>query len=263
MHNSPVLVYYFISPSAGNEMRKPDLLVLDADDTLWESARFFERAEEDFLSIAESLGHDPSDVRAEIHERDIERLSVTGYGAIPYLDTLHSILAHLCDQVTPGIERSFEDLARNLLDHPVLLRPGVRETLAEIFILGIRTVVYTMGKEEHQNSKYLRSGLDRYVNALHVVEVKTPDSLRELLQKYVAVPEDTILVGNSSRSDINPALMLGVNAIHVMHHSTWTAEREDYVRPEKVSIIDRFDQIIPVMSGMGFLAEGELFNNPD
>jgi len=239
-------------------MKKPDLLVLDADDTLWESARFFERAEQDFLSITESLGHDPSEVRAEIHARDVERLSVTGYGAIPYLDTLHSILADLCDQVTPGIERSFEDLSRNLLGHPVLLRPGVRETLAELFILGIRTVVYTMGKDEHQNSKFLRSGLDRYVNALRVVKVKTSDSLRELLQEYVAVPENTILVGNSSKSDINPALELGVNAVHVMYDNTWTAEREDYVQPEKVSIIDRFDSIIPVMSRMGFLAEKNL-----
>jgi len=238
-------------------MKKPDLLVLDADDTLWESARFFERAEEDFLSIAESLGHDPSEVREEIHVRDIERLSVTGYGAMPYLDTLHSILATLCVPLTPDIERSFEDLSRNLLDHPVLLRPGVLEALSEISILGIRTVVYTMGKDEHQNSKYSRSGLDRYVNALHVVKVKTTDSLRELLLEYAAVPENTVLVGNSSRSDINPALTLGVNAVHVMHDSTWTAEREDYVHPEKVSMIERFDSIIPAIKKMGFLEEKE------
>ncbi len=238
-------------------MKIPDLLVLDADDTLWESARFFERAEEDFLSIAESLGHDPAGVRSEIHARDVERLSVTGYGAIPYLDTLHSILEALCDHATPGIERSFEDLSRNLLNHPVLLRPGVREALSEIFSLGIRTVVYTMGKDEHQNSKFLRSGLNRYVNALHVVRVKTSDSLRDLLLEYVAVPENTVLIGNSSKSDINPALMLGVNAVHVMHGSTWAAEREDYVHPEKVSSIDHFDQILPVMKKMGFLVERE------
>ena len=238
-------------------MKKLDLLVLDADDTLWESARFFERAEEDFLSISESLGLDPSEVRAEIHVRDIERLSVTGYGAMPYLDTLHSILATMCIPLTPSVKRSFEDLSRNLLDHPVLLRPGVRETLSEIFRLGFRTVIYTMGKEQHQSSKFLRSGLERYVNALHVVEVKTADSLNTLLQEYVAVPENTILVGNSSRSDINPALMLGVNAVHVVHDSTWIAEREEYLHPEMVSIINRFDSIIPVMRKIGFLTERE------
>ena len=238
-------------------MRFPDLLVLDADDTLWESARYFERAEEDFLSITESLGHNSREVRMEIHKRDIERLSVTGYGARPYIDTLHSILETLCDHLTPGLERSFEDMSRNLINHPVILRPGVRETLSEISELGFRTVIYTMGRNEHQKSKFTRSGLDRYVNAFHVVDIKTSDSLRELLREYVAVPENTILVGNSSRSDINPALTLGVNAVHVIHSDTWAAEREDYVQPEKATVIDSFDQIIPIFRKMGFLVEKE------
>ncbi|MGM0626956.1 MAG: hypothetical protein ACQETZ_02240, partial [Candidatus Fermentibacterota bacterium] len=67
-------------------MDKTPLLLIDADDTIWESALYFRRAEEDFVSLMEALGHAPDEVVDTVHARDIERLDHTGYGAVPYMD---------------------------------------------------------------------------------------------------------------------------------------------------------------------------------
>ncbi len=73
------------------KLRRSELWIFDADDTLWESALYFRRAEEDFVALMQSLGFDPEGIREEVHLKDIERLSVTGYGARPYMDTLSNI----------------------------------------------------------------------------------------------------------------------------------------------------------------------------
>ena len=224
-----------------------DLLVLDADDTLWESSRFFERAEEDFLSLAVSLGHDFDSVRNEIHMRDIQRLSVTGYGARPYIDTLWSILGELCGPVDGWAGRSFSDIEAGLLNHPVLLYEGTLETLRSVSLMDFPVVVYTAGERTHQEDKFLRSGLSEYVNALRVVPVKTRDTLMALLEDYSASPERTILVGDSPRSDINPALESGVNAVHIRRRNVWQAEREQFVHPERVTVIDSLTELLSII----------------
>jgi putative hydrolase of the HAD superfamily len=232
---------------------KPDLLVIDADDTLWESARFFQRAEEDFLSLVVSLGQDRETVRREIHDRDVLRLSVTGYGARPYMDTLRTILQELGLSGTGWVDRSFSDIETNLLTHPVLIQEGVIETLRQLYDMHIPTVVYTAGEPGHQEDKFSRSGLSGYVNALQIVPVKTAATLASLLREYDAPPDRTILVGDSPRSDINPALENGVNAVHVRRSVTWQAEHEDFIHPERVTVIDSFRDLLRIVE------EPELF----
>jgi putative hydrolase of the HAD superfamily len=226
---------------------RPELLILDADDTLWESALFFEKAEKDFLSLVESLDLDPLLVKSEIHKRDLDRLATTGYGAKPYLHTLQTILAELPGGDSDWAVQSFCGIESVLINHPILLMAGVVDTLSEIAAMGILSLVYTMGEFEHQESKFRRSGLDQYVNAFHVVDIKTPETLMGLLTRYSVSPELTVLVGNSPKSDINPALTIGVNAIHILHDQTWAAEREEYIHPDRVVVINHFDEILQVL----------------
>ena len=237
-------------------MLNPDLLILDADDTLWESARFFRRTEDDFLALVESLGTDPAQIRSVIHTRDLERLTVTGYGARPYIDTLSTILNDIPGGDSIRSLQSFRDIEHALVTHPVLLMPGVLDTLSEISVLGIPSVIYTVGEFEHQNSKFIRSGLQEYVNALHVVDHKTPDALGDLISQYSARPDLTVLVGNSPKSDINPALINGVNAVYIPAVQSWSAEMEEILHPPKVTVIDSFSEVLSVLQQFRCSAEG-------
>jgi putative hydrolase of the HAD superfamily len=44
-------------------------------------------------------------------------------------------------------------------------------------------------------------------------------------------PALTWMIGNSPKSDINPALEAGLNAVFIPHARTWTLERQDLRAP--------------------------------
>lgn len=201
--------------------------VFDADDTLWESAGFFRAAEDSFASLMGGLGHSEGPVREEVHRRDIERLSVTGYGPGPYIETLRSILYDFVEKPSGDALSALERIGDTLYNHPVTPFPGVLSTLRSLSQLGHRLILYTMGEKEHQEDKYKKSGLSGLFEDCVVVPRKTPESLEALLDARGLSRAEVCLVGNSPRSDIAPALHCGVNAIFVKRPCTWIAEHGD------------------------------------
>ena len=227
--------------------RNEYLLLLDADDTLWESALFFERTEHDFLCLMTALGLAEEEVRRIVHRKDVERLSITGYGARPYMDTLRLIMQDLVPGTPSWALTAMDNIQKNLLDHPVILLPGVIRTLEEINDLQVKTIVYTMGEEDHQTDKFVRSGLDSYVDELRIVPIKNVNALQDILVYADVEPRNCMVVGNSPRSDINPALSVGAIAVHVVRDRTWAAEREDFINPGNVVTIESFNELTCIL----------------
>lgn len=229
-------------------MKKRILLILDADDTLWESALFFERTEHDFLELMQTLGFGKETVQRIVHRKDAERLSATGYGAQPYVDTLRHIMLELVPKSPSWAITALKDIESALLGHPVILMPGVRETLESIRSFNIHKVIYTMGERKHQLEKFMKSGLSDLVDEMRIVSRKTISALEELLESFEITPDRCILVGNSPRSDINPALALGVSAVHVVRDRTWVVEREDFTNPGLVRTIEEFNELLDILN---------------
>ncbi len=225
--------------------------IFDADDTLWESAGFFQAAEDSFVELMERLGADPEYVRREVHRRDMERLSVTGYGAEPYLDTLRTIMTDLAPEVSDEAERAFKQLCDNLMNHPVIPYEGVAATLSGLSDRGHRLFLYTQGRRGHQIDKIARSGLASHFETWVVVDRKTPENLERLLSRFGLAREKVCVVGNSPRSDIAPAIEIGVNAIQVEHGGTWAAEQMSLPESSLVAKVARISDILRLLPPAG------------
>jgi len=238
----------FTTMQSENErrLRETELWIFDADDTLWESALYFRRAEEDFIALMESLGFPGDDTRREVRRRDIERLSVTGYGARPYMDTLRGILQDRSTLLSPYIVDSLEYISNSLLHHPLVLLPGVMGTIERMHRFGKSMIVYTMGEDDHQRDKFSRSGIAGFFSDLKVVPVKNEDTMKELLAHCGVEPRKACMIGNSPRSDINPAIGCGVNAIHVKRALTWQAEQTEFAEPGLVTTVASISEIPPL-----------------
>jgi putative hydrolase of the HAD superfamily len=225
--------------------------ILDADDTLWESAGFFQAAEDSFVELMEGLGADPGLLRREIHRRDMERLSLTGYGAEPYLDTLRTIMDELAPDAPDKARQSFESLCGSLLNHPVTPYEGVVSTLSGLSAMGHRLFLYTLGRRGHQLEKLARSGLASHFEACVVVDRKTPENLERIMAEFGLARENVCVVGNSPRSDIAPAIEIGVNAVQVEHNGTWAAERMDLPESGLVARVSRISDILSLVRSEG------------
>ncbi|MCD6587440.1 MAG: HAD family hydrolase [Candidatus Fermentibacteraceae bacterium] len=234
--------------NAGLENAK--LWIFDADDTLWESGLYFRRAENDFAALMHSLGYEPAEIVSEIHTRDLERLSVTGYGARPYMSVLRSMLEDKFTVLSPYMLTALDDISYSLLHHPLVLLPGVLDSIKRMYTSGKRMIVYTMGEEDHQTDKFKRSGISQFFEKCTVVPIKTEETLRQLLASTGTAPAEACMIGNSPRSDINPAIGCGVNALFVQRPLTWQAEQIEFVKPELVTTVADLTEVLP-LAGLG------------
>jgi len=89
--------------------------------------------------------------------------------------------------------------------------------------------LFTKGHADEQRLKVDRSGLAGYFSHTAIVKEKDAASYRRLVEERALEPGRTWMIGNSPKSDINPALEAGLNAVFVPHAHTWTLERQEIV----------------------------------
>ncbi|MGK5643534.1 HAD hydrolase-like protein, partial [Streptomyces sp. URMC 126] len=78
---------------------------------------------------------------------------------------------------------------------------------------------------EEQKLKIDRSGLGIWFGHTAIVREKDAEAYRELVRDQQLDASNAWMIGNSPKSDINPALEAGLNAVFVPHPRTWHLEK--------------------------------------
>ena len=205
----------------------PQALLIDADDTLWENNVYFEQAIADFMRMLDHQEMSPREVREFLNQVERETILERGYGAHSFAHSLVKTFERLARQpVTPELHEFIWGFAHRVSTSALELIAGVPETLDYLSSRRHHLVLMTKGNFTEQLGKVERSGLKEYFAAVEIVPEKTPDTYKQMVLKYRLEPEATWMVGNSPRSDINPALAAGINAVFVPHDNTWVLEHE-------------------------------------
>jgi putative hydrolase of the HAD superfamily len=235
-------------------------LLIDADDTLWENNIFYEECLADFgaLMAEEAFDREEAEHTADVVER--ERIRLVGYAVEEFARSLVIAYRQLCDRYD---RRFSEDVAAAALEigmrpakYPIVLLEGVEETL-ERLSGRYRLLLLTKGDPLVQEDKVARSGLGRFFDRVHVVPEKDADVFRKLIADYGLHPEQTWMVGNSPRSDINPAVEAGIGAVYIPHPNTWTLEVEEVLDSERVTVLQSFGDLAAFFSDRESAAGGE------
>ncbi len=209
------------------QRRTGQTLVFDADDTLWENNVLFERVIDDFLDWLEHPSLDRAAVRSVFNDIEAANTVAHGYGSQVFLRSLGECFARLQERAATEAElREIDALAVALLEHRVQLVPGVADTLAD---LGTRheLLLLTKGDPVEQRNKVDISGLGPHFRGIHVVAEKNVETYRRLVREEALTPDRTWMIGNSPRSDINPARRAGLNAVFLPNDNTWILEHDD------------------------------------
>jgi putative hydrolase of the HAD superfamily len=218
-------------------------LLIDADDTLWENNIYFERAIGRFISFLNHREYSPEQVREVLN--DVERDSIVqhGYGLHSFAHSLVATFENLSvEPVTPELHERIHSFAHQISEHPVEILAGVPETLAYLAERH-HVILMTKGNTIEQAGKVERSGLKKYFAAVEIVPEKDEQTYRSAISKYELPQESTWMVGNSPKSDINPALAAGLHAVFVPHGDTWILEHEELATaraPQRLLVVERF-----------------------
>jgi putative hydrolase of the HAD superfamily len=200
-------------------------LLIDADDTLWENNIYFERAIADFISFLNHHEYTPDQVREVLYDVERENIRRHGYGMHSFALALVKCFEHLSvEPLTPALHETIHGFANAIADHPMEILPQVAETLAALAERHHLFLV-TKGNFTEQTGKVERSGLKEYFAAIEVVAEKDAATYNGVVEKYGLLREATWMIGNSPKSDINPALEAGLHAVFVPHRNTWMLER--------------------------------------
>lgn len=225
-------------------------LIVDADDTLWETEVHYEACIADFAALMAAQGFDRNAVEATFADVERERVPEVGYAPEAFVANMVIAYERLCQRHGHSVDDEVSDAVRaigqRVTDYPIELLAGVEETLTRLSH-EYRLLLLTKGDDAVQRDKLARSGLAHLFEGVHVAHEKDVTVFRELLERYELHPEWTWMVGNSPRSDINPALEAGIGAIHVPHTNTWAFEQETIVDPERVVVVEEFGALLDVL----------------
>ena len=221
-------------------------LLIDADDTLWENNIYFERAIANFISFLNHREYSPQQVREVLNQVERESIVTHGYGLHSFAHSLVETFERLATgPITPELHEKIKGFAHTIAGHPVEILPGVAETLQYLSDRH-HLILMTKGAIAEQTGKVERSGLKEYFAAIEIVSEKDVSTYHGVVSKYELLWEKTWMIGNSPKSDINPALAAGLNAVFVPHGSTWILEHEevDSARPlRQLLVVEKFSEL--------------------
>lgn len=198
----------------------------DADDTLWQNETFFRMTEQRFTELLSEHGEHQV-ISAKLLEAERRNLRFYGFGVKGFtLSMIETAVEVTAGQVSASVIAEILSFGRQMLQNPVETLPGVTETLDQL-AGRYRVLLITKGDLFDQERKLAQSGLGDYFSAVEIVSDKTAETYRRIFSRHGDGPERAMMVGNSLKSDIVPAIRAGSWGIHVPHELTWALEHEE------------------------------------
>jgi putative hydrolase of the HAD superfamily len=241
----------------GPRFREPDMppdsstLIFDADDTLWENNIYYDRVTDAFCALMARRGVAEAAARERLDAVERKNTPVKGYGTWKFFESLIESYRSLVDgSARVEDEEELRAAMEIVFDPPMVLLPGVRETL-EALRPGRTFVLFTKGVPEEQNRKIDRSGLRGMFDHVRIPPEKHERAYRALVAEIGADPACTWMIGNSPRSDINPAVAAGLRAVYIPHPCTWILEKEEVPEHPAVVRLGAFSELAGVFGPAG------------
>jgi putative hydrolase of the HAD superfamily len=221
-------------------------LIIDADDTLWENNIFFEQAFDEFVDFLSHSHLSPRQVRDVLDAIETVNAKIHGYGSKNFGRNLVQTYEKVAERpISEDDLATVIAFAERILDHPIILRPGVDNTLGYLRERHELTL-FTKGHPDEQRMKIDRSGLGSFFHHAEIVKEKDLAAYLGLgVARGFHAPK-TWMIGNSPKSDVNPALAAGFNAVFLPHPRTWILEHEELAQPAppaRLIVLEHFGEL--------------------
>lgn len=198
-------------------------VAFDADDTLWENEEFFRMTHDRFADLLTPYV-DQDDLQNKLLEAERKNIGHYGYGIKGFMLSMIETAVDVSNACVPAsVIQEILTLGQDMLAHPINLLPDVEDTLPKL-AEDYRLILITKGDLLHQEQKVARSGLGEFFEQVEIVSEKSPGIYTRIFADTAA---QSVMVGNSMKSDIIPALDIGAAAIHVPAKYEWELEKAD------------------------------------
>jgi len=223
----------------------------DADDTLWHNEQFFRLTEERFTGLLSDHA-DADTLSARLLEAERRNLQVYGYGIKGFVLSMIETAIEVTDSRVPAsVIDEILTAGRDMLGHPVETLPHAKDTLKQL-AGHYRIILITKGDLFDQERKLAQSGLGDLFDAVEIVSDKSASTYERIFARHADGPDRSMMVGNSLKSDVVPAIEAGGWGVHVPHDLTWALEHaeEPVDNPRYRSLAD-LGGLVELVEGIG------------
>jgi putative hydrolase of the HAD superfamily len=206
-------------------MNKPNwTIAFDADDTLWHNERGFALTQARFAELLNDFT-ETDHLMERLLAAERRNMGIYGFGIKGFtLSMVETALEITSGAVSTDVIAELLAMGRGMLADPVELLPGVREAI-EAVKPDAEILLITKGDLLDQERKLAQSGLGDLFDAVEIVSDKTPDIYSRIFARHDTAHQ--MMVGNSLRSDVIPAIEIGAWGVHVPHELTWEYEHAE------------------------------------
>jgi putative hydrolase of the HAD superfamily len=198
----------------------------DADDTLWQNESFFRMTQDRFVQLLADHA-DPTHLAERLEAAERRNLGHYGFGVKGFTLSMIETAIEVTDgRIPASVIGDLVAAGREMLEHPIQLLPHVRTTVTAL-AADYRVVLITKGDLLDQERKLAQSGIGDLFDAVEIISNKTPASYTAIFARHGTGADQAMMVGNSLKSDVIPALESGAWGVHVPHGLTWALEAAD------------------------------------
>ncbi|WP_048647713.1 HAD family hydrolase [Nitratireductor soli] len=201
-------------------------LGFDADDTLWQNERFFRLTEARFAELLADFA-EPDHLAERLLLLEKRNLDKYGFGIKGFtLSMVETAIEVTEGRVPARIIKEIVDAGRDMLTHPVETLPHAQDTLEQLAGRH-RLVLITKGDLFDQERKLAASGLGDFFDAVEIVSDKSRATYERIFGQHGDGAEHAVMIGNSLKSDVIPAIEAGSWGVVVPHELTWAHEHAE------------------------------------
>lgn len=223
-------------------------IAFDADDTLWGNESYFQEAEKEFCQLLANYLPQKS-AAEELFKTEMNNLQLYGYGAKAFMLSMIETASRVSERtVSSELVAKIIRIGKELLQMPIELLPGVKETLEQLDGK-YNLVLATKGDLLDQERKLIKSGLADFFQHIEVMSDKKAGNYQNLLNRLECKSANFLMLGNSIKSDILPVLALGGNGGYIPYYVTWAHEQhEDQIQHENFIQLKTIDEVLQYLS---------------
>jgi putative hydrolase of the HAD superfamily len=201
-------------------------VAFDADDTLWHNETLFHLTQSRFAALLADHT-EPAHLTERLEAAERRNLGHYGYGVKGFMLSMIETAIEVTEgRVASAVISEILEAGREMLNHPVELLPHARAAV-ETLAASHRILLITKGDLLHQERKLAQSGLGDLFHGVEIVSEKTAASYDTIFRRHGEGAGRAMMVGNSMKSDVLPAIAAGAFGVFVPYELSWALEHAE------------------------------------
>jgi len=197
-------------------------IFVDMDDTLIFNQALYESAKKMLCGYLKNFGVTPEETTKIYDPTDKELFKTYGYSRSRFPMTFETVLKHFVPEADAEMVKTVRDFAETVFNTVADVKPGVPEAI-EALTRNYPVYIVTGGDRSVQEDRLSHLPFKDKLSGIFIIDQKDEKTYADIVRQLGLKPEEAVMIGDSLRSDIVPAVGAGLHAVWI-EANNWSLE---------------------------------------